>query len=273
MHTILLVDNGSTRPGATQSLRNIAQQLSAKTGHKIHPVSLQHADRIPEELIDNIPANTLYNFLDDNLTKGLRQYVVLPLFFGLSKAITSFIPDTVLQLQDKHGEFSISVTDPVYPLPAGEVRLIDILYEYSQTTLPSYTDDTHYVLVDHGSPMPQVTRVREHIMNELQSRLPRQALLEQAVMERRKGKEYDFNGQLLEDWLKRKAQSGIKSVVVLLMFFLPGRHAGAGGDIEQICARVSAEHPSLSISISPLVGEHSNLIELLASRLHTVPGS
>jgi len=59
-------------------------------------------------------------------------------------------------------------------------------------------------------------------------------------MERREGKQYDFNGPLLEQWLEQKVARGEKSAIVALMFFLPGRHAGDGGDIEQICFELNS---------------------------------
>ena len=82
------------------------------------------------------------------------------------------------------------------------------------------------MLVDHGSPVPRVTDVRKHLANSVQKKLPAEVTLEQAVMERREGPEYDFNGQLLEHWLLDKAASGESSALVIMMFFLPGRHAG-----------------------------------------------
>jgi len=90
----------------------------------------------------------------------------------------------------------------------------------------------------------------------------------EAVMERREGPEYDFNGPLLETVLRQLAADDPARPVVLSMLFLsPGRHAGPGGDIEQICASVRAEYPELDIAISPLVAEHPGLVDILAERL------
>jgi len=88
-------------------------------------------------------------------------------------------------------------------------------------------------------------------------------MIDQAVMERREGKQYDFNGPLLEQWLEQKVARGEKSAIVALMFFLPGRHAGDGGDIEQICFRIEQQYPGFKVYITSLVAEHTGLIDLL----------
>ena len=86
-------------------------------------------------------------------------------------------------------------------------------------------------------------------------------------MERCEGAEYDFNGGLLENWLQQKAAQGEASAIVVMMFFLPGRHAGKGGDIEQICDRVKQQYTEFAIYTTPLISGHAGLIELLQARL------
>ena len=56
-----------------------------------------------------------------------------------------------------------------------------------------------------------------------------------ACMERREGKEYDFNDPLLETLLEDKKVSGGSCVILAQLFLAPGRHAGPDGDITQIC--------------------------------------
>ncbi len=86
-------------------------------------------------------------------------------------------------------------------------------------------------------------------------------------MERRVGSEYDFNGELLADALRRLALADRDGSVILSMLFLsPGRHAGAGGDIEEIRARVEAEFPGFHVVPAPLVGAHPGLVDILESR-------
>lgn len=268
MPVILLSDNGSIRVNAALQLRELAIELSNKTGHKINPVSLQHADRIAETELNGIPAQTFTNFIKKKLIQDERHFILLPLFFGNSKALTQFIPDEANLLKQEYGDFKLDIGEVIYPIPQGEKLLSKIILEHIHITannkkLPL----NNVVLVDHGSPNPRVTEVRKHLANAVQNDLPANCHLEQAVMERREGKEYDFNGDLLKDWLITKASSSENSAIIVLMFFLPGRHAGSGGDIEEICASVTNNYPQFKISISPLITNHPDFLNILQNRL------
>ena len=269
--TILLVDNGSTRPAATLSLRRIANDLSGRIGRTVHAVSLQHADRVPADLLDGEGALTLAPFLRRQLADGCREFVVLPLFFGRSRALTSFIPEQVADLEQTFGSFQLVQADVLSPLPGGDPRLADILADHVRHCADEATGEPDRVIVvDHGSPIAEVTAVREAATAALWSRLPASVTLTEAVMERRSGRSYDFNGQLLAQELDAAAVAGQRRVVLAMMFISPGRHAGPGGDIETICAEAMAAHPGLEVCISPLVGEHPLLLSILQDRLAAV---
>jgi sirohydrochlorin ferrochelatase len=273
--TILLVDNGSTRVDAAVQLRRIAHQLSGKTGLKVHAVSLKHSDRITlkdiESKLGGIPARVFQEFMTEHLTAGERDFILLPLFFGKSRALTSFVPDEKLKLESQFGSFDLNITEVLYPLPQGDSSLVEILYEHVISTTNDSTKDTYknLVLVDHGSPLPAVNAVRQHIASALDAKLPDGISIDQAAMERRQGKEFDFNGELLEDYLSRLAESGETHATVLLLFLLAGTHAGENGDIIQICNAVMKKHPKFNVSISPLIGQNANLIACLAQRLNS----
>jgi sirohydrochlorin ferrochelatase len=271
MPVILLIDNGSTQANATLQLRELAKQLGLQTGYTIHPVSLQHANNIPAKVLNNLPAQVFNEFMEQQLIKGNKDFILLPIFFGQGKALTKYIPDVVNSLKNKFGDFQINIADVIYPLPEGENLLCEIIHDHIQDTAEKESLAlTNIVLVDHGSPTPQVTDVRKHLVQRVQDSFSADYHLEQAVMERREGSEYDFNGDLLENWLKQKAQSGASSVIVILLFFLAGRHAGKDGDIVEICASVMKEHPELKITISPLISEHPKFLSILESRLNSV---
>jgi len=144
------------------------------------------------------------------------------------------------------------------------------LYQHSKNATQEIQESDNIVLVDHGSPLPAVTEVRQHISRQLKKKLPSGVQLNQAAMERRKGKAYDFNGELLEDYLSRLAKSGETQARVLLLFLLPGTHAGENGDIVQICNRVMAKYSGFKVTISPLIGENDLLIDCLSRRLEKV---
>jgi len=275
--TILLIDNGSTRSSATLQLRYLAKTLSNRTGRTIHPVSLKHSDEIPQNEVDNtlagIPAQVFRQFMTERLEMNERKFILIPLFFGNSRALTSFIPDEKKQLELIFGDFSLKMAEALYPLPNGDPLLVDILHQNALKTSDNSNDPyalKNVVLVDHGSPIPAVNDVRKHIAHSLRKKLPKDVRLDQAAMERRKGKEYDFNGELLSDHLHKLTQSGELEVTVLLLFLLPGSHAGKNGDIAQICDKILEQYPNFKIKISPLVSQNENLIQCLVNRLNAM---
>lgn len=270
MPCILLIDNGSMRPEATLRLRDLADRLSERTGKTIHPVSLQHADQISPDLLNGKSAQVFSKFLKQQLTAGERQFIVLPLFFGESRALTAYIPDQVDELKSVLGDFQCHVAQVLYPMPDGEPLLAEILRDHVvQVMQRNNVPAENIVLVDHGSPIIEVTQVRQSLAGQLQTLLGDNIVVEQAAMERRQGKDYDFTGELLEDWLTRQAEKGQASAIVALLFSLPGRHAGKTGDIEEICERVMAKYPQFTVCLTPLVSDHENLSVILEARLKT----
>jgi sirohydrochlorin ferrochelatase len=271
MTQVLLCDNGSKQPAATLVLRNIAQQLSAMTLQSVDAVSLQHSDNIDASLLNKQTAQTLPGYLSHKIQQGERDFIILPLFFGKSRALTSFIPEQVNKLQQQYGDFTLRLAEVLYPMPEGDEALVQILYDnIQQYQRQQSADIKQVVLVDHGSPVPSVTDVRRSMANQLVKLLDDDISLSQAVMERRPGKEYDFNGDLLEDSLIEMAQRGESGAIVSMMFLLPGRHAGKEGDVNEICARVMQRFPDFKVWISPLISEHPLLIDILNRRLQNI---
>ena len=261
------MDNGSVKPAATLQLRWLAQQLSALAQAEVEAVSLRHADRIAASQLDSTPAQTLLPYLSRKLQQGEKSFSVIPLFFANSGALTEYLPSKIADLKKQFGDFEFRLADVLYPLPDGEPQLLGLLQDQLQTLLNRAGRSVQVILVDHGSPDPQVTAVRNQLAQRLQQKMTLQQKIEEAVMERREGSEYDFNGELLANVLQRKAQQGVSEIILLMQFFLPGRHAGEGGDIEQICQRIEQHFPATRITISPLVADSPLLIPLLHSRL------
>jgi len=263
-----LLDNGSIRPQAVIQLRKLATGLSELCGFQVKPVSLRHSDRISQDQLDGIPAETFTRHCRQQLTKGIHRFIVIPLFFARNDALTSYVPNQIELLKSEFAELDIQVAEEVYPLPGGEPRLVKILQHHLTNFLKDLPgNENSVVLVDHGSPSPQVTAVREDITRILNQTYASRAV-DQAVMERREGREYDFNGPLLKQYLTARAEAGVKNVIVLLMFFLPGKHAGEEGDLEQICAGVMKEYSGFNVRISPLIAENDALLEILHQRLN-----
>jgi len=266
---VMLVDNGSRRAAATLGLRRIAAALAETSGIPVSPVSLQHADRIPTDQLDGVAAAVFADFMREQLHHGGREFVVVPLFFGPSRALTAFIPQQLEPLKQAYDDIDVRLADVLVPLPQGEPRIADILADHALHAGVSLdVGDDHVIVVDHGSPLPQVNAVRRYAVDALRERLPPHVVIEQAVMERREGAEFDFNGEMLGDLLDRLAgRHHAVSAALAMLFLLPGRHAGPGGDIAEICAAAMARHPALKVAISPLIGEHPLLIDILHDRL------
>lgn len=268
---ILLVDNGSLQPAATLNLRRIARALSEKVGLIIDPVSLLHSSGVEAALLEGRPAEILEPALRRRHAAGIRRFVLLPLFFGPSAAITSYIPERVQALRETLGGLDVSVAAPLVDKDRGLGGLAGILRDQIREVLAGHSGERPWViLVDHGSPQPAVAEVRDRVATRLANELSGEVTsVVAASMERREGSEYAFNEPLLERAL---ASTPDGPGILALMFFSPGRHAGPGGDIEEICARAQRERPELRIHFTRLVGEHPALVEILAERLRDVLG-
>ena len=276
MQRIILVDNGSRRPAAVLNLNRLATQLGEASGRSIDAVPLQHADKIPPEAIADAlggrPVVTFPQYVEEALKQGLDELIIIPLFFGHSRAVSSFIPDTLRALENDNGTFRWSVADVLCPLPQGEPKLARLLYDNLATLGEFQLSELDVViLVDHGSPFRKVTDVRVKMAAQLSPYLPANVPLLQAAMERREGPEYDFAGPLLKDLLDELAREKQHLNIAISMLFLsPGRHAGEGGDITEICDQAMREHPGLTVHISPLVGDNPLLIDLLLDRAQAI---
>jgi sirohydrochlorin ferrochelatase len=268
MRKVILLDNGSSRAQSTLTLRRLAASLEGRIGAPVQPVSLLHADKVAPELLDGRGADTLEPFLRGQAAEGGRAFLILPLFFGPSRALSAFIPEMIAGIGSDTGPLDVQIADVLYPLPDGEALLVDILADNLRKVVQERNFSMrHVVLVDHGSPIPEVTAVRRDLAGRLRERLGSGVRVEEAVMERRRGSEYDFNGDLLEEVLRRAARSGAGPDLALSMLFLSaGRHAGVDGDVERICRAVESEFPPFRVHSTPLVGSHPKIIDILQSR-------
>jgi sirohydrochlorin ferrochelatase len=254
---IFLVDNGSYEPAATLALRGLAKEVGKLIGQEVHPVSTMHSTKIDPTLLGGVPAVIFEGAVQKTMADGIDEIVVLPLFIGPSRAITEYLPKVFADAQP--GAMKLSIREPLFG-PELQGMLIDNLKSTGWTK----GSGTVY-LCDHGSPIPEVTRCRDFFANAIRGELGlKDDELIACSMERREGAEYDFNEPLLEDALL----SGKGEVVILMLFLLPGRHAGGDGDV----ATIVKEHAPAGLrwKLSPLLGTHPALASLLQLR-HTPP--
>jgi len=289
---ILLVDNGSLKPAAVFALRELAGRLSEKIGQGFFPVSLAHSDKIPAADLGGEPSQCVEAFLREQLEGGEYKFILLPFFIGPSRAVTRSLPKLVEKLRVEFPDLRARIA-PVLHAAGDDTlariladRIRGVLSEIGKTEGQAETGKrVRVALVDHGSPAPEVTAVRDEVAQQLAVLLIGDARVVEVAacsMERRPGAAYAFNEPLLETLLARGEWEG-STVIVAQLFLLPGRHAGpggdwceslggdrcvsAGGDIAQICARAKERSPNLRAVQTEPLATHPLLVELLAQRL------
>jgi sirohydrochlorin ferrochelatase len=265
----LLVDNGSLRPDSVLNLRRIARELSEATGLSITPASLLHSSKVPVEQLEDEPAMNLERRLRRSLESGERDFTIIPFFFGPTGAINDYLPERLAFRRDKHGAFNICRTPFLFLGNNQDNSDLTSILASNVRQVIHYRDweRPKVILVDHGSPLPEVTKVRDAMAAELAAALGDEVeAVAPASMERREGEKYAFNKPLLENILD-EAPWNRGPVIISMLFLSPGRHAGPGGDIATICKEAEGRHPGLLTGMTGLVGDHPGIIPLLERRL------
>ncbi len=258
-HTFLL-DNGSLEPAATLRLRDLAAALSDRIGAVVEPVSLLHSSGVPAEQLGGTRAEIFEPAVVRRAEAGGREFLIVPLFFGPSRALTEYLPERTRVLSAKFPDLVVRVAPALFS--PDDARLARILADNVRAVAAT---SARVALVDHGSPVRVVTEVREALARQLAHELGDATDVVGCCMERRPEPAYDFNEPMLEKLLAREGwNSG--DVIVAMQFLLPGRHAGPEGDVAEICRRAEATNSRLRARLTPLVAEHPGLVEILADR-------
>ncbi|GAB2788580.1 hypothetical protein GCM10027040_13490 [Halomonas shantousis] len=267
MRKILLVDNGSLRPQATLNLRRLAHALSQATGETVEATSLLHSYKIPSEELEGHKAVTLGPLAERHAADGVTELLILPFFFGPSQALTRYLPERLAEVQANYPQLDVKVALPLADSQAAvDLRLARLLADNVRERVEGLSRPK-VVLVDHGSPIPEVTAVRNYLAGQLSVLLAGEVdCVTFASMERRDGEAYRFNEPLLEDLLASPSLAG-SDVILSMLFLSPGRHAGEGGDIAEIGAQAMARSPGLNVTTTRLVGENDAIVDILATRL------
>ncbi|MGQ7243166.1 sirohydrochlorin chelatase [Salinicola sp. V024] len=267
MRKILLVDNGSLRPAATLNLRRLADALSQATGETAEAASLLHSFKIPPEQLGGRKADSLGPLAERYAAEGVTELLILPFFSGPSQALTRYLPERLAEVQASYPQLSVKVAPPlVDTLLAPDLRLARLLAENVRERMANLSRPK-VVLVDHGSPIPEVTAVRNYLAGQLSALLADEAeCVTFASMERRDGDAYRFNEPLLETLLA-SPELAEGDVILSMLFLSPGRHAGEGGDIAEICTQAMSRAPGLNVVTTRLVGENDAILDILATRL------
>ena len=258
----LLVDNGSLAPAATLQLRGLARVLGKTIGVEVTPVSLLHSTGVSTPAIGDVAAEILEPALELRLMQGKTDFIIVPLYFGPSGALTEYLPARVAHLRKKFPELNVKLAPVLFQ--KDDDRLARILADQARAVLRENT--RRVVLVDHGSPARAVAAVRNQIAEQLRGILGPNYRVAAASMERREGVEYDFCEPLLATLL-RQPEWNTGEVIAAMQFLLPGRHAGPAGDVAEICSEAeTASGGRLHVHLTGLVAEHPLLVQILADR-------
>lgn len=267
-----LYDNGSFRPESTLVLRRLATQLAPLLPGPVHAVSLLHSTRVPADQLEDQPARLLEPALTSFFESQPDAHaVLLPLFFGPSGALVDYVPERVASLRAKFPAARIDQAACLIDLATedGAAEITAILADRVRSTLATAALSRPPVaLVDHGTPLPAVSAVRDllgrHLAASLADNVSQVAV---CSMERRPGDAYAFNEPLLESLLQTPPFNH-GDVIIALQFLSPGRHAGPGGDVATICEEACHHRPALRPHLTATLDADPRLAPLLARRYH-----
>jgi sirohydrochlorin ferrochelatase len=249
---VALIDNGSLEPAAHRNLRAVAAALSRQAGIMVHAVSWKHSDRIPSETLGDTPAWTLIPFVRAMYALGQREFVFVPFFISAQGAIGSALRFDVEKLKAELAGMELTFTDG---LAAREILATIAADRVREQIAAHMLVRPNVVLVDHGGPSPISAALRDRLATGVRLDLGNEIdLLAAASME-------GSHPPLLSDQLRASDFAG-RDIVVGLLFLSPGRHAGAGGDVERICAASGAR-----CHLTELVGTHPLATKTLAAAL------
>ena len=262
----LLADNGSLEARSTLNLRKAAQLAVESTGAEVQPVSLLHSSKVDPQSLGGVKAETMEDFLSGPIAQSSDDLRILPFFFGPSRALTEWLPEKLEQWKSERDGRSFRVLDCLHQ--PGDTRLAIALEDLClQSIEKNELKKPFLALVDHGTPVFDVHRVREEVGEELKDRIAdRISGFSTCSMERRAGVEYDFNEPLLENLLSEK-NGEFEEMLVAQLFLSPGRHAGEGGDLDRICSSFADSSPSHRLIRTDLLGGHPLVIEILCQRI------
>jgi sirohydrochlorin ferrochelatase len=261
-----LIDNGSLRAGSVLQMRKIAQNLSGLTGHKVHPFGLMHSHKVDPSELEEKPGQSMQEFFLSARAEQVNEICALPFFLGPSLAITDWLPENLsLWKKQKTDSRNFRILPPLYQ--PGDDRLAGAMSELCLcASQEAGLIKPHVAMVDHGTPLPEVNQVREEVGQKMSQLLAAEVNgFSTCAMERRPGKEYDFNDPLLENLLSQWFERGVREVVLSQFFLLPGRHAGPGGDLAQICQPFI--DMGMNIVRAENLGQHPAVMEILQDRI------
>ena len=262
----MLVDNGSLRPESYLSLRAVAAGISGALGREVVPVSMGYSDAIPNDEVGGESALTVEPVIREQHAKGVRSFTIVPFFIARGGGIVALLKKKLLGLQEELDGLSVEFTPFLYDEDReANTCIAEMLVDRIRDCIATNKlNQPSVIVVDHGSPKREAAEVRDKITLQVAALLRGAiASISPASMERRNGEQYDFNEPLLERQLRVDGFNR-GDVVVAQLFLSPGKHAGAGGDIEAICREAESKQRGLRVHRTELLGIHPKIVGNLA---------
>ncbi len=278
----VVVDNGSLRPAAHIALRNTAQALQRlllladdDAGGEVLAASLRYSDAIEPALLHGTPARNLTTTLRHLAASGATQVAVVPLLLAPSPSLRAAVDEALGDIRTDELPMRVAVGTCLVDERVADHELVvrALAHNILRTARARrLAQPLRVALVDHGTPSPRVNAVRTLLASKVAALLGERALCVTGTsMERRDGPEYDFNEPLLENLLSTPPYCA-GDVIIAMCFLLPGKHAGEGGDVEQILAEARARHSGLRTHVCPLLAEQPLVHQLLLRRARLLRG-
>ncbi|MEC8043768.1 MAG: CbiX/SirB N-terminal domain-containing protein [Verrucomicrobiota bacterium] len=263
------MDNGTLRPDSILNLRKVAKNLSTLVQVEVFPIGLMHSHKVDPGLIGGEPALSVESLTSSEFSEESTELIFIPFFFGPSLGIREWLPKKLNSWIGEHPNVSFRILGELFR--SGDDRIARALADHSRKTIrESKMCHPSLALVDHGTPLREVNQVREQVGDELEKLMSSEISdFSTCSMERREGKEYDFNDPLLESILEKWSENKDKDIQILVapLFLLPGRHAGEEGDLAKICSRFHCAEKNILIERSDLLGQHPLVLEVLRDRI------
>ncbi|NOY93927.1 MAG: cobalamin biosynthesis protein CbiX [Deltaproteobacteria bacterium] len=112
------------------------------------------------------------------------------------------------------------------------------------------------ILVDHGSRRPEAGRVLRQMLELLLRRLPPDTEVRGAHME--------LSAPSLAEAIDASVAAGAAEVIVVPFMLAPGRHVLE--DVPRLAAEAARRHPGLSLRVTPCLGAHPALAQVVLER-------
>ena len=147
-----------------------------------------HSHKVDASKLDGKPGMSMESFFLSNEAEVVKNLSFLPMFLGPSLAITDWLPEKLTQWSQNGNNRKFSIADCLFQKK--DIRIAKALAEYVVDLIPQYSPQKPFViLVDHGTPLPEVNQVREEIGCFLEEKLGNQISgFSTACMERRRAK-------------------------------------------------------------------------------------